>query len=154
LHSFLPLLYRCLTDPSLTQLEWVTTIPWPSSSPSPESINAIRDPAFLSKAKAQLDADHFGLEKIKRRLIEYLAVIRLKYLALDAKQAGQENTPKTTARVDAEAREVIEGGEDAVKQIDAVNQPRPRAMPGWQLDLSRKRRVKGPILLYLHVFVL
>lgn len=26
------------------------------------------------------DADHYGLEKIKRRLIEYLAVLRLKTL--------------------------------------------------------------------------
>jgi ATP-dependent Lon protease len=28
----------------------------------------------------QLDSDHFGLEKIKKRLIEYLAVVRLKGL--------------------------------------------------------------------------
>jgi len=34
--------------------------------------------AFLGAAQAQLDADHYGLEKIKKRLIEYLAVVRLK----------------------------------------------------------------------------
>lgn len=34
------------------------------------------------------DADHYGLEKIKRRLIEYLAVLRLKTI-----QAAKETEP-------------------------------------------------------------
>lgn len=33
--------------------------------------------AFLTAARQRLDADHFGLDKVKRRLIEYLAVVRL-----------------------------------------------------------------------------
>lgn len=45
---------------------------------APEVLN---DRKFLSNARKQLDADHYGLDKIKKRLIEYLAVVRLKELA-------------------------------------------------------------------------
>jgi len=41
----------------------------------------LKDRQFLSKARRQLDADHYGLHKIKKRLIEYLAIVRLKELA-------------------------------------------------------------------------
>jgi ATP-dependent Lon protease len=30
---------------------------------------------FLPNAKSEIDADHFGLDKVKRRLTEYLAVV-------------------------------------------------------------------------------
>lgn len=44
-------------------------------------------PTFLQDARAQLDSDHFGLEKIKKRLVEYLAIVRLKHMnALRAKK--------------------------------------------------------------------
>ena len=45
---------------------------------------------FSSNAKLQIDADHFGLDKFKRRLIEYLAVARLQ--ALIAQEAEMEQT--------------------------------------------------------------
>ena len=35
----------------------------------------------MSKARHQLDTDHYGLNKIKKRLIEYLTIVRLKELA-------------------------------------------------------------------------
>jgi ATP-dependent Lon protease len=41
----------------------------------------LKDRQFLYKARKQLDADHYGLDKIKRRLIEYLAIVRLKEFA-------------------------------------------------------------------------
>jgi ATP-dependent Lon protease len=47
---------------------------------------------FLAKAQAQLDADHFGLERIKRRLIEHLAVVKLKESANTA--SSRNNTAK------------------------------------------------------------
>ncbi|KAF2861002.1 ATP-dependent protease La [Piedraia hortae CBS 480.64] len=36
------------------------------------------DSGTLKRAKEQLDEDHYGLEKIKKRLVEYLAVLKLK----------------------------------------------------------------------------
>ena len=46
-------------------LDWITTIPWNSRS---------KVKSDLKRAENVLDADHFGLEKVKERIIEYLAV--------------------------------------------------------------------------------
>lgn len=44
-------------------------------------LEVLKDRQFLARARKQLDADHYGLDKIKKRLIEYLAIVRLKELA-------------------------------------------------------------------------
>jgi len=49
-------------------LEWLTSLPWGSE---PEA------PVDLAAARAILDEDHFGLEKVKKRILEYLAVRKL-----------------------------------------------------------------------------
>jgi ATP-dependent Lon protease len=51
-----------------TWLEWMTELPWKLSVP--KEIN-------IPEARAILDEDHFGLEKVKRRILEYLAVRKL-----------------------------------------------------------------------------
>jgi ATP-dependent Lon protease len=51
-----------------TYLEWLTELPW--STESEEHID-------LAQARQILDEDHFGLDKIKRRILEYLAVRKL-----------------------------------------------------------------------------
>ncbi|MDD3679671.1 MAG: endopeptidase La, partial [Candidatus Shapirobacteria bacterium] len=51
-----------------TYLEWLTDIPWSKRSKSNLDIK---------KAKKILDQDHYGLEKIKERILEHLAVIQL-----------------------------------------------------------------------------
>ncbi len=48
-----------------TYLEWIAELPW--NNPSGSAID-------IAKARATLDADHAGLEKIKERILEYLAV--------------------------------------------------------------------------------
>ncbi len=54
---------------SRTYLDWLTELPW--SKTSEDSIN-------VKDAKSILDKDHYGLEKVKERIIEYLAVRALK----------------------------------------------------------------------------
>ncbi len=51
-----------------TYLEWLTELPW---KPAPQQ------PIDLAQARRILDEDHFGLDKIKRRILEYLAVRKL-----------------------------------------------------------------------------
>ncbi|HEY8552968.1 MAG TPA: endopeptidase La [Burkholderiales bacterium] len=51
-----------------TYLDWLTALPW--SVLSEESID-------IAKARRILDEDHYGLEKVKRRILEYLAVRKL-----------------------------------------------------------------------------
>ena len=52
-----------------TYLEWILTLPWESSTP---------DNLDLDHARGVLDEDHYDLEKVKERIIEYLAVSKLK----------------------------------------------------------------------------
>lgn len=80
-------------------------------------METLRDRAFLKNARTQLDADHYGLEKIKKRLIEYLAVVRLKALQLEQ----EERTEQAQAQ-------------------SATGVPPPVAV-------RRPKTIKGPILL-------
>lgn len=77
-------------------LEWLTSMPWPSNSTT-TPIDVLKDPSFLTRARAQLDADHYGLDQIKRRLMEYLAVVRLRAIADTAQTQAQGDTPSTDA---------------------------------------------------------
>ncbi|MEA3415116.1 MAG: endopeptidase La [Thermodesulfobacteriota bacterium] len=52
-----------------TYLDWLTVLPWYEST---------KDNLDIKKARNILDADHFGLKKPKKRIIEYLAVRKLK----------------------------------------------------------------------------
>jgi ATP-dependent Lon protease len=52
-----------------TYLDWMTTLPWNTST---------EDMLDIKAAQAVLDEDHYNLEKIKKRIIEYLAVRKLK----------------------------------------------------------------------------
>ncbi len=52
-----------------TYLDWITSLPWHEST---------EDNLDIKKARKILDEDHFGLEKLKRRIIEFLAVRKLK----------------------------------------------------------------------------
>src|SRR5438552_16165537 len=48
--------------------EWLIELPWSVTS---------EDKIDIAGARKILDEDHFGLEKIKRRILEYLAVRKL-----------------------------------------------------------------------------
>ena len=51
-----------------TYLEWLVDLPWSKQT---------KDTIDIIKAKKVLDADHYDLEKIKERILEYLAVRKL-----------------------------------------------------------------------------
>jgi ATP-dependent Lon protease len=51
-----------------TYLDWLLELPWALPDPAPIDI---------AQARRILDDDHFGLEKIKQRIVEYLAVRKL-----------------------------------------------------------------------------
>jgi len=54
---------------SRTYIEWLADLPWSNSS---------KDQINIKKAEKILDEDHYGLEKVKERILEYLAVRNLK----------------------------------------------------------------------------
>jgi ATP-dependent Lon protease len=52
-----------------TYLEWIADLPWSAKSD---------DNLEIENARAVLNGDHYGLEKVKKRILEYLAVRKLK----------------------------------------------------------------------------
>jgi len=54
---------------SRTYLDWLTSLPWSKST---------QDVLDIKKAKKILDEDHYDLDKVKERILEYLAVRKLK----------------------------------------------------------------------------
>src|SRR5271166_1965281 len=52
-----------------TYLDWILDLPWHTQTPDNMEIAAVRK---------VLDEDHYGLEKVKKRILEYLAVRKLK----------------------------------------------------------------------------
>ncbi len=63
-----------------TYLDWITNLPWNERT---------EDNLDIHRAKEILDADHYGLEKVKDRVLEYLAVRKLK-----AERAEKGEIPK------------------------------------------------------------
>lgn len=53
-----------------TYLEWLVDLPW---------AKATKDTIDIDKAKKILDGDHYDLEKVKERILEYLAVRKLQH---------------------------------------------------------------------------
>ncbi|KAF2083243.1 ATP-dependent protease La [Saccharata proteae CBS 121410] len=114
-------------------LENLAEIPW--SKVTEDHLDA----QTLTRARKQLDDDHHGLEKIKKRLLEYLAVLKLKQ--------------SVNANLEAQIKELskAEGGEAAPdkpsKAVSTIEKPREPSEAESRL-LERKRMVdKSPILL-------
>ncbi|THX36513.1 putative ATP-dependent protease La [Aureobasidium pullulans] len=113
-----------------TYLENLAEIPWTKFTEDK------LDPATLSRARKQLDDDHYGLDKIKKRLLEYLAVLKLK-------QQVNANLQSQIDKITEEA--------NASKKSDNAEESQkkePEQTPEEAKILDRKRMVdKSPILL-------
>lgn len=112
-------------------LENLAEIPWTKMTADHLDANT------LIRAKKQLDDDHYGLDKIKKRLLEYLAVLKLK------EQANRS--------IDDQIRALTEtpGAEEADAQEQDVEGKAPREQSEAELRLLEKKRMvdKSPILL-------
>ena len=68
-----------------TYLDWLTTLPWDTST---------EHRIDIAEARRILNEDHWGLEKVKDRILEYLAVRKLKQDAAErAAEAGETFEP-------------------------------------------------------------
>jgi ATP-dependent Lon protease len=68
-----------------TYLDWLVELPW-----SVESPNNVE----MRKAEDILNEDHYGLKKIKERIIEYLAVMKLKAAQKEKTEKNEKNGKK------------------------------------------------------------
>jgi len=128
-------------------IDWLLSMPWAEKT---------EDNFDLEKAEKVLDAQHYGLEKVKERIIEYLAV---------AQQVGKMKGPiiclvgppgvgKTSlARSVAEAlgrkfARVSLGGIRDEAEIRGHRRTYIGAMPGKVIQSLRKTKFKKPLLLF------
>lgn len=119
-----------------TYLETLAEVPW---------TNVTEDrlgPDTLTAARKQLDNDHYGLDKVKKRLLEYLAVLRLKQSVnedIDAKikQAEEQATALELSKVPKDGASVPTDVDEKVKASTA------------KLEVLKSKRMmdKSPILL-------
>lgn len=68
-----------------TYLDWLTEMPWSAASPNK---------ATITQAAKILDGDHYGLKKVKERVVEYLAVMKLKEKNQKAKKPKRQKKEK------------------------------------------------------------
>jgi ATP-dependent Lon protease len=120
-----------------TYLETLAEIPWSASTDDQLG------PQTLPRARKQLNDDHYGLENVKKRLLEYLAVLRLKQPINDEvdaqiKQAEQELVAdEPQQKEETKAGEASAGFEERIKATTA------------KLEILKSKRLvdKAPILL-------
>lgn len=111
---------------AMTWLETLAEIPW--ATMTEERLG----PETLDRARKQLEDDHCGLEKVKKRLIEYLAVLRLK-------QSINDDIEEQINAAEREERRLNDEKEDAAHEEDgeAKEVPRPSSA---KLEVLKSRR--------------
>jgi ATP-dependent Lon protease len=84
-----------------TYLDWLTSLPWQKST---------EDNLDINNARAVLDEDHYDLKEIKERILEYLAVRKLRRerseeMRRQAAEAGEQSAGETRRGIDYIRRE-------------------------------------------------
>lgn len=115
-----------------TYIETLAEIPWTAATEDRLGVET------LKRARKQLDDDHYGLQRIKKRLLEYLAVLRLK-------QAVNADIDSQIAKAQEEATPAQEAEQDP--HLDASEAKPAFDSTKIQILQSKRRVDKSPILL-------
>ena len=127
-------------------LDWVFGLPWKTES---------QDILDLKRAKEILDADHYGLTKIKDRILEYLAI---RVLAPDAKApiicfvgppgVGKTSLAQSIARaMGRKFARISLGGVHDEAEIRGHRRTYIAAMPGRFIEAINQAKTKNPLIL-------
>ncbi|MEK7581670.1 MAG: AAA family ATPase [Patescibacteria group bacterium] len=131
-------------------LDWITSVPWNKKS---------EDVLSLDVAKKVLDSNHFGLEKIKERILEFIAVENLKKAKNEKFHApaflllGLVGTGKTTMAysiaqsLGRKFGRIPMGGMGDALQLRGRARAYPDAEPGQVMKVLRRVGTKNPVIL-------
>lgn len=127
-------------------LELMTELPWSKSS---------TDRIDLKRARRILNEDHFGLEEVKRRILEFLAVRKLRpdgknpsLLLVGPPGVGKTSLGKSIAR--AMSREFVRislGGVHDESEVRGHRRTYVGAMPGNVIQGIRRAAVNNPVFM-------
>lgn len=144
LATMLPMMAE--TTVARNYLEWIFSLPWKEES---------KDLLDLKKAAKLLDEDHYGLAKIKERILEYLAV---RILAPEAKApiicfvgppgVGKTSFARSIARaLDKKFARISLGGIHDEAEIRGHRRTYIGSMPGRFIEAIAHAKTKNPLLL-------
>ena len=129
-----------------TYLEWIATLPWDKST---------ADNLDLDHAAQVLDEDHYGLEQVKERILEFLAVRRLNPQArgsilcfVGPPGVGKTSLGKSIARaLEREFERISAGGVRDEAEIRGHRRTYIGAMPGTIIRALRDAGSNNPLFM-------
>jgi ATP-dependent Lon protease len=130
----------------LNYLDWMVELPWNEYT---------KDNFDLKHAKSVLDEDHFGLEKIKDRILEYLAVLKLKgdlkspiLCFIGPPGVGKTSLGKSIARaLDRKYVRMALGGLHDESEIRGHRKTYIGALPGRIIQSLKKIQSANPVFI-------
>jgi ATP-dependent Lon protease len=129
-----------------TYLEWLTELPWSTET---------EDDLDIQHAREVLDADHYDLEKIKERIVEYLAVRKLKpdspgpiLCFVGPPGVGKTSLGRSIARaLGREFERISVGGVRDESEIRGHRRTYIGAMPGTIIRALRDAGSRNPVFM-------
>lgn len=119
-----------------TYLETLSEVPW--TAVTEDRLG----PDTLTMARKQLDHDHYGLDKVKKRLLEYLAVLRLKQSVND-----EVETKIKQAEENINSLELSKKSDDGSVVASDVDDKIKASIANLEVLKSKRMIDRSPILL-------